>query len=128
MTFFFDRSVGKTLPESLRMLRIPLGIEYHQLHFAPDLQDDIWLPIVGIREWFVIGHDYSYHTFESGARALRDYNIGCFCLWGSQATRWEKIRLFARTYDKIVAAAETTQRPFIYRVNRDSSLKLLGFP
>ena len=46
-TLFFDRSVGTTIPRVLRRLGSPISIEHHQEHFARDIADDVWLPLVG---------------------------------------------------------------------------------
>jgi len=62
------------------MLRVPLGIEYHDAHFPIDAQDDLWLPVVGNWGWIVVGHDSKYHLKPNELHALRLYNVGCFCL------------------------------------------------
>jgi hypothetical protein len=122
---FFDRSVGKSIPEALRLMKLPVGIEYHQLHFPIDEADDVWLPVVGSWGWTVIGQDYKYHLNENEAAALRQHSMGCFYLWGAEAHRWDTMRLFARTYDKILAAAKTAPRPFVYDVQLTGRLKPL---
>ena len=95
MTLFFDRSVGIAVPKALQLLRLVTPIEYHQDHFAQDALDDTWLPQVGAKGRTVIGHDHSYHLRSNELAALVQYNIGCFYLWGSEATRWDKMRCFA---------------------------------
>ena len=61
MILFFDRSVGTGIPKALLSLKkFQLGVEYHEKHFAIDSPDDEWLPVVGAKGWFVIGHDYQY--------------------------------------------------------------------
>lgn len=123
VTLFFDRSVGKRLPEALRMLRPPIGIEYHQLHFAQGTADDSWLPQVGAQGWFVIGHDWSYHLKAPELSAIKQYSIGCFYLWGSEAPVWDVMRCFARAYVGIIDATIKTQPPFIYWVTRMGHLR-----
>jgi hypothetical protein len=83
MVLFFDRSVGKTIPEMLIALKIPIQVEYHQKHFIPDEEDDVWLPIIGNNGWVVIGHD-QYHRKENELMAIKQYDIGCFYLWGAE--------------------------------------------
>ena len=122
MTFFFDRSVGTSVPLALRSLRIPVTVEYHDAHFPVDAPDDVWLPVVGDWEWFVIGHDSKFHLRPNELQAHRSYNIGCFYLWGGEASRWEKMRLFARAYDRILATTQQVSRPFVFRVLKDSRL------
>ena len=125
MILFFDRSVGTVVPRILRHrdLRLPVQVEYHEDRFKIDEQDDIWLPTVGKWGWTVIGHDYSYHKRSTELSAIKQYSIGCFYLWGSEATRWEKLRCFARAYDRIVEAEAITPKPFIYEVARTGFLR-----
>jgi hypothetical protein len=103
-------------------MRLPVGIHYHQERFHEAEPDDSWLPAVGAAGWIVVGQDYSYHKRETEAAALRLYNMGCFYIWGAQARRWDTMRLFARAYDRIVLAAETSTRPFLFFVQRDGRL------
>ena len=122
-TLFFDRSVGTTIPRTLRRLRIPTGIAYHQEHFARDAADDAWLPDVGSRGWTVIGFDFSYHKYPAEIAAIRQYGIGVFYLWGAQESTWSRICCFARAYDRIIRATDSTARPFIYRITKSGHLK-----
>ena len=125
MILFFDRSVGTAIPRALREYLKPpgIGVEYHQLYFDPAEQDDVWLPQAGAWDWFVVGQDYSYHERPTELHALRTYNVGAFYLWGAEEARWETLRVFARAYDKIIKAAKTTTRPFVYSVDRRGSLR-----
>lgn len=128
VTLFFDRSVGRRLPEALRLLRLPVGIQYHQEHFAQDAPDDVWLLEVGAWGWFIVGQDWSYHMNESELSAIKQYNIGCFYLWGAKEPMWNTMRCFARAYDRIIIAATTQPRPFIFRVTRMGILTRVSIP
>jgi len=130
MILFFDRSVGTTIPQILqwKQLKFPIQVEYHQARFKSDEQDDIWLPIVGQWGWTVIGHDSSYHINPNELSALKQYKIGCFYLWGSEANKWEKLRCFVRAYDRILAADANTPRPFVYRVIQTGLLRTVTIP
>ena len=121
MTFLFDLSIGIAIPRALQLLRLTVDITYHDEQFAPDEADDVWLPKAGASGWFVIGHDY-YHVKPNELAAIQQYAIGCFYLWGAEATKWETMRVFARAYDRIVRAAEETARPFAYNVHRNGTL------
>lgn len=65
MTFFFDRNIGRHIPQALLHLRPPVRVEFHDRHFAPNTMDDVWLTDVGIRGWTVIAQDYKFHTRPS---------------------------------------------------------------
>lgn len=81
--------------------------------------------MVGGYGWFVVGQDYSYHLHRSELAAIKDYDVGCFYLPGAQASRWEIMRYFARCYDGLIERAETTERPFIYRISKTNRFTLL---
>ena len=121
-TLFFDRSVGTTIPRTLRRLQVPVGIEWHQQHFDSDAPDDLWLPEVGTRGWVVLGFDWSYHLNQAELAAIRQHNVGVFYLWGAEARTWERMFCFARAYDRIVDLAASEAGPFIFRVRRTGSL------
>ena len=103
-------------------------VEYHQLYFNQDEQDDVWLSQVGQREWFVVGQDYKFHERPAELHALKTHNVGAFYLWGADAPKWETMRVFARAYDKIIDATLKTSRPFVYRVHKHGGLYEVALP
>ena len=130
MILFFDRSVGVVIPRILQTtaLKFPIQVRYHQERFDMAATDDSWLNQVGQWGWTVIGHDSRYHLRDAELSAIKQHSIGCFYLWGANATRWEKLRCFARAYDRLVEAETNTLKPFIYRVTREGSLRLVAIP
>lgn len=126
MILYFDRNVGIKLPQAL--ITLGLRVEYHQTHFPIGMQDDQWLAQVGIWGWTVIGHDSKFHLLPNELSAIKQYNIGCFYLWGAEAPRWEKLMCLARAFDRIVEAEANTVRPFIYTVSRAGRLKAVPIP
>lgn len=116
MILFFDRDTGICLPQALRMLKV--SVCYHQEHFAKNEPDDEWMPVVAQNQWILIGHDSKHHLRPNELYAVKQYDLACFYLWGGNASRWEKMRCFARAYDRIMIAIEMTRRPFIYRVDK----------
>jgi len=128
MILFFDKNIGTAIPKALEKLKPPFQVEYHQKYFPMDLDDDKWLPEVGSKNWTVIGHDRSFHENQSELDAINKYSIGCFCLWGAKAKRWEKTKLFFRAYDRIAIAESATTRPFIFSVKKNGNLKRIKLP
>ena len=134
MIFFWDKNTPKTIPQALQMVK-PKNVEfkyYLQLFprsdASPEGGDDRWLQTVGESGWTVISQDYNFHNKENELFALQQYNVGCFYLWGAEATRWEILQCFARGYDRIMEAATTTAPPFIYWVTRTGLLKAQSLP
>lgn len=128
MILFFDKNFGTSVPKALALLKPPFQIEYHQKHFAQDLEDDKWLPVVGMNNWIVIGHDKSYPENQSELDAIKRYNIGCFCLWGAQSRKWEKAKVFFKAYQQIAETGASTPRPFVYSVKKNGNLKRIKLP
>jgi hypothetical protein len=122
VTLFFDVNVGTTLPGILKnALKLP--VEFHRQHFPINTPDDVWLAQVGLWGWSVIGHDQHLHVRANELAAIKQYNIGCFYLWGAQATRWEKMTCFARAHDRIIKAEAESAKPFIYRITQSGLLR-----
>lgn len=128
MILFFDKNIGTSIPKGLAMMKPPFQVEYHQKYFAMNLEDDKWLPIVGTKQWTVIGHDKSFIDNQSELDAIKKYKIGCFCLWGANITKWEKLRIFFKSYDHIAAAEASTNRPFVYLIKKNGGLKAKKLP
>lgn len=90
--------------------------------------DDDWMPIVGERKWVLVGHDSRHHLVAPELDAIREYEIGCFYLWGAEAPTWDKMICFARAYDRMMAAFEHTPRPFIFRILKTGELRPVTLP
>lgn len=131
MILFWDKNIGKVIPRVLRNLKLQGHVirYYSEVFVGSDDQkengDDFWLRTVGESDWIVFTQDYNYHTKPTELFAIRQYKIGCFYLWGASASRWEQMRSFARAYDRIIDAAISTPKPFIYRTTRSGQLKQL---
>ena len=133
MILFWDKNTPKTIPLALRKLKPPVGIEYYLEHFPrsdryPEGGDDTWLPQIGAAGWIVMTQDWSLHTKQNELQAIKQYGIGCFYLWGARAPKWQIALCFFRAYDRIISAAESTTKPFIYRVARNGHLKEVPIP
>lgn len=121
---FFDRDIGTAVPLAMVVLKVRgLSLEFHENYFPPDAQDADWLPVVGGWGWYVIGHDSRHHLEQKELDAIREYQIGCFYLWGSQALRWEKARCLLNAYEGIRDAIDSAPRPFIYRILKSGELQ-----
>lgn len=135
--FFFDKNCGVSVPEALGRLKIRThhiatpkrraGFKARDEKdplFAPDTPDDEWLPFVGKQEWVVISHDQKFHKpgYESELNAIKQYGVGCFYLWGANALPYEKARCFLKAYEKILHVVQTTPKPFIFSIDKNSRL------
>ena len=137
LTLYFDRSLGKALPEALRLLKVPNVIHHHTppeiiglrrraSHngiFPEDAPDDDWLSFVGKRGWTAFSQDYKMHREPAPLAAIRQHNVKVFYLWGAESSRWEKMRVFARAYDKIIEVSNSQPGPFVKRITKTGMLE-----
>jgi hypothetical protein len=125
-TVFFDRTCGKKLPQSLKLLG--LSIEIHDDHFAQSTDDDVWLAEVGDRGWFVVTNDKRIMTNQAERQALISHGVGCFVLWSGERRRFDQARILMRAWDRMQMTMDTLPRPFIVRILGDGRLDQLHPP
>jgi|GEM_PF-700033 len=137
LTLYFDRSLGSAFPRALQILRVQNVIHQHMSAkeagiddigrrgsiFQDNATDDEWLSFVGKRGWVAFTQDYKMHLEPAPLAAIREHGVKVFYLWGSDATRWEKMRVFAKAYDRIIETACSKDGPFVFRVLKDGTLK-----
>lgn len=144
LTFYFDRNIGVRLPEALRLLGLKNVVHHNtprkQIQakgtssqtklFADNEPDDSWLKFVGEKRWIVFTQDRKFHRagYENEMSAIKQFDVGCFYLWGAEAQTWDKMRAFCRAFDGIVKAAEETKRPFIFDVSKMGRLSSIAIP
>ena len=134
-TLYFDRNVGYKLPEALRLLGLDVvhhntKSKYGKPLFAPDEKDDVWLEYVGTKDWLVLTQDRKFHRagFEHELSAIKQFNVGCFYIWGAEANKWQKMVALCKALDTMVAAAALTQKPFIFDVQNSGKLIRVPIP
>ena len=138
MILFWDKNLPKSIPMALQLVKPTfgadyVGVEYYLQHFPlsdryPEGGDDRWLHEVGAWGWIVITQDWHLHTKQNELFAIKQHKIGCFYMWGARNTKWEVIRCFFRAYNRIIAAASSTQKPFIYSVTKTGLLSTVEIP
>ena len=144
LTLYFDRNIGTRLPEALRLLGLRNVFHHHSPRsqlglqtvagrmklFIDDEPDDSWLKFVGGKGWIVLTQDRKFHAsgYENELSAIKQFSVGCFYLWGAEATTWEKMRSFSRAFDNIMGAAKGTSRPFIFDVSKSGKLQQIAIP
>lgn len=133
-TLFWDKNVGKTIPEVLHRLKPP-GIrvrhflqDYPNSANVPEVGDDSWLKEAGERGWFVISQDYNLHTKVNELYALKQYNVGCFYLPGASSSKWDQFRYFMRAYDRVASVMNDSPRPFLYQIQTDGKIRQIDLP
>lgn len=142
-TLYFDRNIGWRVPEALKLLGLTvihhntprklLGLPRlpkQKTLFSPTEADDVWLQYVGQKGWVVFTQDRKFHRegYENELSAIKQFNVGCFYIWGAEATKWEKMKALCKGLDRMLAASAATPKPFIFDVEKTGKLKQIPIP
>jgi hypothetical protein len=125
VTFFFDRSVGRRVPDALKLLGA--DVVKHDDLFAERTRDDTWLIAAARNGWTVITKDKRIRFNEAERRAVQDARVGCFVLLSPKLTRWTMAQLLLRVWQRLEELAAHEPRPFIYGVHADGSIRPLSW-
>ena len=146
LIFYFDVNVGKRLPEAFFLLRpkkvtnvyhhntsrklLGLPVGKHKSLFRDGEFDDVWLSYVGAKNWIVFTQDEKFHKagYENELSAIKQFNIGCFYMWGACALPCEKAHVLFKAKNDVIKAIETTPRPFIYKITKQGKLVAIKIP
>ncbi len=126
MTFFFDRSIGRTVPDALKLLGA--DVVKHDDLFGQRAPDDRWLTAAAHSGWTIITRDKCIRFNEAARRAIRDARVGCFVLLSPKLTRWTMARLLLQLWDRLEDIAAREPRPFVYGVHADGSVRAPRLP
>jgi hypothetical protein len=118
LILYFDRCLGKKVPEALARLTCPFQVRWHEGEgFRQDLEDDKWLHQVGSKKWVVISHDAKWHREPSAIEAIRQHKIKCFYLYGASSQMFFKLGALSHNWRKIRGKITSENGPFIYRIS-----------
>ena len=120
---FVDRSIPKSVVEALKLVRED-EVAWLEDFFDDDVRDEKWLEAAGREGWLVISRDKRIRSRFGERTALQRHGVGCFILAQKKnLTRWEYLKLLARTLDEMVQRFEETPRPFIYVVDSAGAMR-----
>ncbi len=120
---FFDRSVPKSVAEALKLVRED-EVTWLEDRFNHRTPDEEWLEAAGRNDWLVVSRDKRIRTRPGEREALQRHRVGCFILGqAGNPTRWEYLKLLARTLDEMVMRFDETPRPFVYVVNSAGAMR-----
>lgn len=123
LTFYFDRNIGRRLPEALIHLRPPFEVKWHNGEkFPPNMPDDEWMAIVGGKGWIVISQDYKFHMENFENFAVKQHGLKCFYLPDTGARAWTTAYAFIRAHNRMLDLCNLQSAPFIYDLKSNGRL------
>jgi hypothetical protein len=124
LTLFFDRCVGKFMPQALLLLKCPFEVKHHQGEgFKHDTEDDVWLHSIGPKKWIVLSFDAKWQDETAAVEAIKQHKIGCFYLAGASSIGFFRLTRFALSYKRLRHLIGNEKRPFIYKIDGRNHFK-----
>lgn len=126
---FLDESIQPRVRRAIALIR-PHDVLHAEMDRCPvsrGEKDDIWLPIVGKKDWLAIMRDERIETRELERRALLEHGVRAFVLTGAgNFTMWSTLELLVKRWAKIEAIGSSGQPgPFLYSVTASRVKQLL---
>lgn len=121
--FFIDRSLGVE-PIRAQLVKAGLTVEIHDLHFAPDEEDRIWLKTVGERGWVVLTKDQRLRYRPLEIAALRASNARVFVLTAGNLRGIEIAGAFVAALPRICRVLRAQPGPFVARVSQSGHIAI----
>jgi len=118
IVFFLDRCTNS---RALVAALVAAGalVEKHSDHFADDIADEDWLPIVGAKGWVVLTNDKRIRHRQIEREAFMAAGVRAFVLTAGHLSGAEAAELWLRHLRKIGSVATSRTSPFIAHVNRE---------
>ena len=120
---FLDRSIPRSVAEALKLVRTgdTYWLEDRYPHNTPD---EVWIPDAGAAGWLVVARDKKIRTRLWQRELVRRHGVGCFILnQKHDPTRWEYLKLLAKTLDEMERLHAATARPFLYLVDAAGAMR-----
>jgi hypothetical protein len=122
--FFFDRNLGKRVPEALAADGWP--VEKHDDHFGPQTSDVDLFQEVSQRDWVFVTQDKKIRSRAAERRALVAHGLRTFSLASTaNLSAEDTIEALRKAKPKIDEALASDLGPFVYSVRKDGSIHRL---
>ncbi len=121
---FIDRSVPKPKGVAEAIKQVRDDIWWLEDKFPHDTPDEVWLAEAGANGWLVITRDKRIRTRPGERENIIRYGVGCFIINQKQdPTKWEYLKLIARTLDEMEEKFADTPRPFGFTIDRQGVMR-----
>jgi len=121
--FFFDRNLGKRVPEALE--RDGWLVELHDDHFEQTTPDVELLGKVASRGWILVTQDKRIRFRAAERRALTAHGLQVFTIASTaNLGAAETIEALRRAHGRMIAILEAHENePFVFAVHKDGSVR-----
>jgi len=121
MKFIFDEGLGEDLAKAL--LSLHEDVQHIRDHLPQGASDVEVLEFVGANGYCLVGRDKNMQYNKPEIETIRRFQVGAFFLVGKNLSRWEIIKTIINNWELIKATADTSNRPFIYRLYKGGKME-----
>lgn len=127
MKIYIDENISPNLAKGLNILEKPFGAGIEVLSikevFGEGVQDEDWIPKVGLEKGIVITQDYNIHRTRLQKELYLESGLGIFFFSKSKTgfSYWEITVELIKRWDRLKKLATKTQLPFAYRCTSRSN-------
>lgn len=121
---FLDRSLGRhVIADALRAEEIK--VEVHDDYFGQKSPDEEWLRFVAERNWIAITKDDRIRRRKSEIAAIREHKARVIVVVSKKATGKEMAAMLLKGWRRIIGLSAKTSAPFVAKIYRDGSVRLI---
>jgi hypothetical protein len=122
LTFFFDNNLSPRLAAGLRAFGE--DVRHLREEFPPETPDEVWLPEIGRRGWYLITRDKRIPRKAAEVRALKAAGVGAFVFTQKKdLDLWEWVQTVVRRWSEIKNWCQSHRRPFVVGIPERGTLR-----
>lgn len=124
MTFFFDNDLSYRLAQGLHAFGE--DVRHLREEFPPSTPDEVWIPQIGQRGWFLVSRDKRIARDPAKRQALTQAGVGAFFFTQKkELPLWGWVETVVRRWAEIKRWAESHQKPFVVGIPERGRLRTL---
>lgn len=123
LTFFFDRSCGRAVPEALRIVRLSVAIHDDE-GYPQTAPDEQWIAGETRKDRILVVCDKRIRKRPAERAAYRRHKARVFVL-GGNSTRFYMLRDFMAAWDQMLSIVRTQAAPFVATIHSGGRVHLL---
>jgi hypothetical protein len=108
-----------------RLRELGWAVEAHDDHFAPATKDTELFGALASKGWVFLTQDAKIRYRPAETKAFRDAGLAVFVVVSGNLTWEQTVEVLVRARKRMEKKAASLKRPFVCRVAKDGSLKVL---
>ena len=121
LVLFLDRSLGsRKISDYLRMRN--MRVETHDTHFRVDERDEVWIELVGQKNWVAITGDKRLRHSEAARLSISRYSSRVIVLIMKNVRAIEQAEILFQSRHRLWQFIKRTKPPYLAKLYRDGKV------